>query len=193
MLPQSGASGNRSTYYLHGSPVKRLVLIGAGEKPGRGLVLLPVVAQDAEEHGRKHDIAILLAFALLHANHHAFAVDVPDLQIDEFRHAQPGRVQGHEHGARLDPADGGEELTYLVTAEDDREPFWILGADDLFLRPVLAEGDAVKEVKGEANLVVQAPRSTALDEVQQVFANVTSIQLIGRLAKMLGDLATARM
>ena len=46
-------------------------------------------------------------------------------------------------------------------------------------RPVLAEGDAVEAVQGTADLVVQAPRGSAADEVEQVLAHVAPIELIG--------------
>src|SRR5579875_131788 len=83
---------------------------------------------------------------------------------------------------------GGEELSHLVPTEDDRETFWTFGADDLLLGPVLAEGDTVEEVQGAANLIVQAPRGMAAYEVKQVLPDVVAIKLIGRFAKILGEL-----
>ena len=48
----------------------------AREKPLWGLLHAPPVAQDFQEPGRQHDVAILLALTLIDANHHSRAVNI---------------------------------------------------------------------------------------------------------------------
>ena len=48
---------------------------------------LPVAAQDIEQFGGQHDVAILLAFSLLDADDHSSAIDGGILQLNGFRDA----------------------------------------------------------------------------------------------------------
>jgi hypothetical protein len=59
------------------------------------------VAQKFEQHGRKHRVAILVAFALLDAQHHAFGIDVGHLQRDNLGDAQPSTIGDTERRAAL--------------------------------------------------------------------------------------------
>src|SRR5260370_8551023 len=56
--------------------------------PGSCLCASLLVAQEFEQHRGKHRIAILASLALLDAQHHAFGVDVRDLQRDHLGNTQ---------------------------------------------------------------------------------------------------------
>ena len=73
----------------------------AGKQPRMGLVFeaAPVLAQFLQQFGAEHDVAVLAAFAAEDMDHHAFGVDVGDLEPGEFGAAEPGGIQGHQHGA----------------------------------------------------------------------------------------------
>ena len=70
-----GTRGDRSTGQL------------AGEKPVARMLCFPVRPQERQQRGREHDVAILAAFALVHANHHALTIDVGDFQMGRFGNA----------------------------------------------------------------------------------------------------------
>jgi hypothetical protein len=83
--------------------------------------VVPVPPQDLEQPRRQHHIAILTIFTLIHANHHALAINIGDLQVHDFRHAQPGRVGGHQDRALLEAGDRLEEGGDLRQAQDGRQ------------------------------------------------------------------------
>ncbi|MFM0167020.1 hypothetical protein PQR39_42185 [Paraburkholderia sediminicola] len=66
---------------------------------------MPVQPQDLEQPRRQHHIAILTIFTLIHANHHALAINIGDLQVHDFRHAQPAHAT--EMPARHELVHGG--------------------------------------------------------------------------------------
>ena len=162
---------------LHRRRVHRSGAVLAGEQPSCGLVGLPILAKDAEQHRREHDVAVLLPLALLHVDRHALAVDVLHLEVDHFRQAQSRGVDGHQQGSGLDSLDGSKKLAHFLTTQDDWKSFRIFGADDLFPRPILAEADTVEEMQGAADLVVQTPRRSAPNEMEKVLARLPPIQL----------------
>src|SRR5580693_2926660 len=71
----------------HRIPGNRLAGAFAWEEPRLWSARLPIVAQDLQELGRQHHIAVLLPFALLDADDHSPAVDVRGLQLHRFRDA----------------------------------------------------------------------------------------------------------
>src|SRR5262245_59136312 len=62
----------------------RLGRIAAGKQPALRPCRPPPGAQQFEQAGREHHIAILMAFALLHTDDHPLAVDVTDLERNDF-------------------------------------------------------------------------------------------------------------
>jgi len=90
------------------SVVGRLVIHGvistvpavAGKKPDRLLAQTsPVSAQFLEQDRAEHDVAVLMAFAVLNVHDHASAIDVADLQARELGAPHAGAVEGHQNGA----------------------------------------------------------------------------------------------
>src|SRR5438132_4795350 len=64
----------------------------AGEEPRRGPGDTPVRPQFSEEPLGEQRVAIAWPFAALDADHHALAVDVPDLERDHLAHPQSSGV-----------------------------------------------------------------------------------------------------
>ena len=73
-------------------PRDRLPWQIAGKQPLLRPSLPIVVAENAQEFGREHDVAVLAPLAFLDANDHALAVDRGRLQADGFGDSQTGRV-----------------------------------------------------------------------------------------------------
>jgi len=68
-----------------------------GQDPALGVAQPPPGPQPFQQHRAEHGVAILAALALFHAQGHALAVDVGNLQRHDLADAQPGAV-GHRHG-----------------------------------------------------------------------------------------------
>jgi hypothetical protein len=74
----------------------------AGEEPFFGLSGFPILAEDGQEPGREHDVAVLATLALADADDHTFAVDVVDAEGGDLGDAESSGVGGHEQGTVLD-------------------------------------------------------------------------------------------
>ena len=61
----------------------------------------PPGAQPLEHDGREHGVAILAALALLDAQRHALAIDVPDFKRDDFAGAKSRAVGDRKGGLML--------------------------------------------------------------------------------------------
>jgi hypothetical protein len=73
------------------------------------------------------NIAVAAALALVNTNHHAFAIDVANLETTEFVAAHGGGIQGHEQGAVIEVAGRVDESSHLLRAEHGRQSlvgFW---------------------------------------------------------------------
>ena len=84
--------------------------ICAREEPVFRLDHLPVLAEDREQSGREHHLAVFVPFALADADDHPTAIDVGDLQGHDLRDTKSGGVGRHEDGTMLEAGDRSEEL-----------------------------------------------------------------------------------
>jgi hypothetical protein len=81
--------------------VDRMLAITPGKQPVHGSRQSPIETQDAEQLRRQHDVAVAVSLALLDADDHPAAVDVPDLEARSFGSAQSGRIRRGQRGTRL--------------------------------------------------------------------------------------------
>jgi len=92
--------------------------IAARKQPGlRPRDAIPV-AQQLEQLGREHRMAILAPFALLDPDHHALGVDVGYLQRCHLRHAQARAIGRSERRLVLRPRCCLQKAHHLLGAED---------------------------------------------------------------------------
>src|SRR5215207_9407451 len=99
----------------------RLHRIAAGKQPALWPRCLPPRAQQVEQMRRQHHVAVLATLALLHADQHALAVDIGDLERDDFGSAQARAIGHAQRRLVLEPRRGIEQTHYLFWAEDDRQ------------------------------------------------------------------------
>ena len=184
VLGQARGPHGRPADPLHGGMGDGPIGFPAGEQVGAGPDDLPVAAEEGQEARREHDLAILAALALADADDHAAAVDVLDAQRGDLGEPQAGGVGGHEDGAVLEVADGGEELGDLVEAEDDGELPGGPGTDDAIVDPSPLEGGAVEEAECGAGLIELGPGGPLLDEVEEIGADVVGPEVLGRGAEV---------
>jgi hypothetical protein len=105
----------------------------------------PILAEDREQAGREHDVAVLSPLGLADADDHPPTVDVGDAQGHDLGDAETGGRGGHEDGAVLEAVDRLEELSDLVGAQDHGELLRLPGGDEIVQDPVLSECGAVEE------------------------------------------------
>src|SRR6267378_4036245 len=99
----------------------RLRRVAAREQPTLRLRRLPPGPQQVEQARREHDVTVLAAFALLHADDHPLAVDVGDLERDDFGGAQAGAVGHAQCRLVLEPRRGIEQPRHFLQTEHDRQ------------------------------------------------------------------------
>ena len=66
-------------------------------------------------------MAILVALASLHTEHHTLAVDIRHLQRDDFRNAQAGTIGDAERSLVFDAGRRLQQARDFFGAEDDRQ------------------------------------------------------------------------
>src|SRR5262249_27321677 len=99
----------------------RALSVVAGEEPELGTGRLPIGAKQIQEAGRQHDITVLVALALLDADHHPVTVNISNMEVGDFRDAQPPGVRGHQHSALSQTRNRGKEPLHFFHTEDDRQ------------------------------------------------------------------------
>ena len=72
--------------------------------------------------GLSGHLAAVAALAAFDAEHHALAVDVRDLQLQQLAAAQARAVERHQHRAVVEILRAGDQATHFVGAEDRRQP-----------------------------------------------------------------------
>ena len=81
----------------------------------------PPGAQQLEQLRREHRVAILAAFALLDADHHALAVDVADLERDDLGSAQARAIGDAQRRLVLEPGRRLQQARHLLGAQHHRQ------------------------------------------------------------------------
>src|SRR6266481_9407799 len=89
----------------------------AWEEPDLRAHRIPVFAQDYQQLGRQHDVAVLAPLALHHADDHPPAINGAGFQTDGFGDAQAGSVAGGQDRSMFQAFDAAEKTQNLLAAE----------------------------------------------------------------------------
>lgn len=116
---QSGPPPCLLTGEMYGMAGEGLLKPGAGKEPVAGARGFPIRAQQAEERGREHYVAIFAAFALVNPDDHALTINVGEFQMDRFADPQPRRIADGEDGALLQGAHGLQKTRDFLLAQHD--------------------------------------------------------------------------
>ena len=126
-----GDAGSADAPFGRPASTASLVIGFSGRSPGNshssGSHGAPPVAQRLQQLGREHDVAVLLALALLDTHHHALAVDLAGLQANGLGDAQAGGVAGGQDRPVLEALDATKKMQHLLGAEDDGQLLRRLG------------------------------------------------------------------
>ena len=87
--------------------------------------------EDGQGRAWQRDEAVFGAFAPMHVDHHALAVDVGDLQILRFLQAQAAGVDRGQKGAVVRRPDAAQDRPHLLAAQDRRQARLALRAQDV--------------------------------------------------------------
>ena len=121
----------------------------AGEEPLLRPHDPPIVTQRVQQFGREHDVAVLVALALGHPDHHPLVVERAGLQANGFGDAQAGGVAGRQDRLVFDVFDAAEKMANLRSAENDWQLLGLPRSGDArFQVSASPEGNIVKEAKG---------------------------------------------
>jgi hypothetical protein len=156
----------------------RLCRIAAREQPTLRPRHLPPGPQQVEQARREHDVTVLAAFALLDADDHALAVNVGDLERDDFGGAQAGAVGHAQRRLVLKPRRGSEQPLHLL----DAEHYWQLARlvnemgvlDDI----VTPQRDPEKEPQRRDGLIEGRHTNAARRQMKLVAAHVLEARRI---------------
>jgi hypothetical protein len=144
----------------------------------------PPGPQPLDHDGREHGVAILPALALLDAQRHARAVDIPDFERGDFARAQPRPLGDREGGLVLQVAHRGEQRADFLPTQDDGQCPW--HKHRLHLRHQLAaiERDVEEELQSRDGRVERDRHGAAIDQVQLKVAQLFDGRGIGRTAQI---------
>jgi Glutathione S-transferase, C-terminal domain len=90
--PGPGHMGRRMTSAVELARSHRIDRVLSWKEPRLRPADAPPIAQDIEQHRRKHSMPVLAALALLHAQYHAGAIDIGDLQRQHLGGSEPRPV-----------------------------------------------------------------------------------------------------
>jgi hypothetical protein len=143
--------------------------------------------ENGQQGGRQHGVTILGAFALLHAQQHALAVHVGDLERDGFGDAQSGTIAGQQDDAILEPVDVREEVLDFFWGEDHGKRFGHAGARKVLLPPGHLQRGQVEELHGGNESVDALRRELAhLRKIKLVLADGFQVQLVRTAVEVFG-------
>lgn len=150
--------------------------LGAGDAPPD--------AQAFEQHGREHGVAILVAFALFDAQGHALAVDVADLECNDFTGPQSGAVGEREGGLVLQVAGGSNQAADFLAAQHHGE--LVRHVHGLHLRHQFAtiERDVEEELQSNDRGVERNRRGAAIHQVQLIVPQVLDARRVRRTTQI---------
>src|SRR5262249_53786214 len=152
---------------------------GPGDQQGGRPITPPVGPQFLQQTWGQGDETVLASFAFANVNDQAGAVDVGDLQVEQFAAPQAAGIgELQEHALAAGPGGVDQEQDFVRTEDRGQGPRLFAVGDDVD-QFRLAEGGAIEEAQGADDLVVPTPGSLLLEQVDLERAHVLSAQ-VGR-------------
>jgi hypothetical protein len=193
VLADPGVLGRLFHRPAHDIDRQGLVIDGrAGEQPDlRSSGLDIPLAQHRQDLGRQDGVAVLPTLPLDDADDHPRAVDVADLEVDQFGDAQPGGIAKGEHDPILEVRRVIEQPGDFVGGKHDGQ---LVGLADVFgdaEHRLVRQGDAVEEADTRHCLVDGRDRQAASRQLQAEQAQIVGRRFVGRAVDEGGELLDA--
>jgi hypothetical protein len=161
--------------------------LAAREQIGAGLFPAPVFSQGLQQRRAERNVTAGAAFSAFHADHHALAIDVAELQQRHFGAPHPGAIEGHQQSALQKIPGGIDEARDLLQTQHGGESSVILGIGQIFSNFVSFESSDEEEAQCRDTGNHRADGELPLSEqVGLVASKLIRSELIRRLAKMPG-------
>src|SRR3954464_15333156 len=177
--------------------------LAAGEQPTIPWRRLPVVTrrphlpplpQQIEHLGREHDVAILAALRLLHANDLLRAVDMLDLEPHYLAGAQSAAIAETEHHASLEIVGKRQQPLRFIRTYDQGNPLRRAQVIHLGSEVQAPQCHPEQEAQSGHDHIARADAHASLDILQLEPADVLERRRLGRsLQKRRDPLATAHV
>lgn len=121
---------------------------------------------------------------------HTFAVDVCDLEADDFADAKTGGISGHQQSSVSWRSSTGKQPFEFLSAENLGELGWFLARRHRKAGSLPAEDFDIEKPEGGNSYIARAPGQTALDgQVKNVCLELLAIDLVRRKVVMPGKRA----
>jgi len=168
--------------------VDGLGLITAGKQPVQRPRQPPVGAQDGQQLGRQHDVAILAALAMLDPYDHPLAVYIGHLQMSRLRRPKARRISCGQGRPRLQAGDRLKEADYFVGAQHDGQLARLARIGDALGYVAALQRHAVEKPQRADCLVECWPGDPGGDEVHLEGAHILQPQSVRGAAKISAEL-----
>src|SRR6266568_5594495 len=152
---------------------------------------LPPLSQQINHLRRQHDVAILAALGLLDPNDLLRAVDMLDLQPDDFAGAQSAAIAETEQHADLEAACDGQQAPGLVLAHHQRDLLRLTDVIDLGGKLQSPQRDAEQEPQPGHDAVTVADARARLRQMQLEPADILRRSRLGRSLQKCSELLAA--
>ena len=159
----------------------------AGEQPCPRPLDQPPAPQQVEQWLRQHHVTVLVALALIDPDQHAGAVDIADLERDDFGGAQSGAVGDAQRGLVLDVRGRCQQPGHFLGTQHDRQPPRLAGEHDVFDHLTSPQRDFEEEAQGRHGGIHAGNAEAAGCEVQLITADVLDARPVGRMTEECGE------
>jgi hypothetical protein len=161
-------------------PIRAVAVVARKEPDPRSLpYAVPMLTKLLEQLKTKHHVSVFAPLAAFDVNHHALAVDVPELQVHRLFVPGPGGIERHQQSAMERSGGRIDELSNFFLTEDRRQamgPFWIRSVCEA---PMPSESLDVEEPQGRQTDPNRARRQLPfLEQLGLILTNVLRAQAV---------------
>ena len=161
-------------------PIRAVAAVARKEPdPGSLPYAVPMFTKLLEQLKTKHHVPVSAPLAAFDVNHHALAVDVPELQVRHLLVPGSGGIERHQQSAMEGSGGRIDELRNFFLAEDRRQavgPFWIRSVCDA---PIPSESLGVEEPQGRQTDPNRTRRQFSfLEQLGLILTNVLRAQAV---------------
>ena len=153
--------------------------IAAGQHLALGPCVAPPGAQSLEQDLGQQRVAILLPFAFLHAQKHPLAVNVADLQCDNFAHSKSGAIGHRQCGTMLERSGRFDQATRLFATQHHRQRTGYAQVAHLAHQLGTLERHLEEKLESRDRGVERDRRDAPIHAVQLVTAQISSVAVSG--------------
>ena len=140
----------------------------------------PMLAEPLQGRSGQGHVAILGSLAAMDMHHHAFGINISDLQVQGFGHSQAERIDSPKVDGDSWRAAGVDDLVDLFSGDDFGQRLDVLQLHLLKRFPIAFAGSGVKEFDSrESHAEGAISELLFVLEVQKVSPQLVFVDLVG--------------